>query len=142
MISFTIAGKPFAKQRARATRQGRMFTPAATVSFERAVGQIAAQHFPAPLEGPIRLTVYATFEPAQSWSAKKRAAHLHRHHTQKPDLDNCIKALKDGMNRIAWADDSQVAEVVARKVWGLRAQTVVFVEELETSGAEGAAPAQ
>ena len=145
IVTFTIPGKPFAKQRARATRQGRMFTPAKTVQFERTVGQIAAAVAQEPFTGPVRLTVLATFEPAPSWPKKKRAAHMHRPHTQKPDLDNCIKAIKDGLNRIAWADDSQVSEVIARKVWGLRAQTVVHVEPLtsfETSGAGDAAPAQ
>jgi Holliday junction resolvase RusA-like endonuclease len=129
-VTFTIPGKPFAKQRPRATRQGRIFTPKETVSFERTVGQIAAQHFPAPITGPVRLTVISTFETAPSWSKKKRAELLHRPHCQKPDLDNCLKALKDGLNRIAWVDDAQVCEVVARKVWGLQAQTVVHVEAL------------
>lgn len=128
--TFAIPGKPFAKQRPRSTRQGRIYTPKETVSFERQVGQIAAQHFAAPITGPVRLTVIATFEPAASWSKRKTAEHLHRPHTQKPDLDNCLKALKDGMNRIAWVDDSQVSEVVARKVWGLSAQTVVHVEAI------------
>lgn len=128
MASFTIPGKPFGKQRPRATRQGRMYTPAKTVSFERTVGQIAAQHFPQPLEGPVRVQIIATFKPAKSWSKKKVAEHLHRPHTQKPDADNCAKALLDGLNRIAWADDSQVFEITVRKVWGETEQTVVHVE--------------
>lgn len=132
MISytFTIPGRPFAKQRARATRMGRMYTPAETVAFERLVGIIARQMIPAPLEGPVKLTLWATFKPPASWSAKKTAATLHRPHTQKPDLDNCLKAISDGLNRIAFADDGQVFEVNARKVWGLTEQTVVTIESL------------
>lgn len=130
MITFTIPGKPFAKQRPRSTRQGHIYTPEETVSFERIVGQIALPLFPAPITGPVRLTVVSTFEPAPSWSKKKRAEHLHRPHCNKPDLDNCIKAIKDGLNRIAWVDDSQVCDIVARKVWGLQAQTVVHVEAI------------
>lgn len=130
MVTFTIPGKPFAKQRARATRAGRMFTPAATVSFERTVGQIAAQHFPVPVEGPVKLIVVATFLPAPSWTKAKRTALLHRPHTQKPDLDNCLKAISDGLNRIAFADDSQIAAIECRKVWGIAEQTVVTVEAL------------
>lgn len=130
MIIFTIPGKPFAKQRARATRQGRVYTPAETVSFERQVGQIAMQHFPQPLRGPVKISVWATFEPAKSWSKKKIAAHLGSYHTQKPDADNCIKAILDGLNRIAFADDAQVADQHIRKVWGPDPRTVVTVEEL------------
>jgi Holliday junction resolvase RusA-like endonuclease len=131
MPTFVIPGKPFAKQRPRATRQGRVYTPAATVSFERTVGQIAMEHFPAPITGPVRVTIFASFEPAKSWSKKRRSDALGRHHTQRPDLDNCQKAILDGLNRIAFADDGQVAEVHCRKVWGPEAQTVVSVEALE-----------
>ena len=132
-ITFTIPGKPFAKQRPRVSAFGgkaRAYTPKETVSFERTVGQTALPHFTAPVSGPVRLTIFATFSPAPSWSKRKRADHLHRPHTQKPDLDNIAKAIKDGLNRIAWADDSQVSEMICRKVWGLTEQTVVMVEAL------------
>jgi Holliday junction resolvase RusA-like endonuclease len=38
-------------------------------------------------------------------------------HTQRPDLDNCLKSIKDGLNQVAWHDDSCVAEIHARKLW-------------------------
>lgn len=130
-VSFTIPGKPFAKQRPRFSRaSGRAYTPSETVSFERAVGQIAMGHFPKPITGPVKLTVLATFIPAASWSKKKRAEYLHRPHTQKPDLDNVAKGIKDGLNRIAWGDDSQVSEMICRKVWGVVEQTVIIVEAI------------
>ena len=129
-VTFTIPGKPFGKQRPRATRQGRVYTPKETVSFERTVGQIAMQHFQNPITGPVKVSIFATFEPATSWSKTKTAAHINRPHTQRPDLDNCAKAILDGLNRIAWADDGQVAEIHVRKTWGPAARTVVTVEEL------------
>jgi Holliday junction resolvase RusA-like endonuclease len=129
-VTFVIPGKPFAKQRARATKTGRVFTPAATVSFERTAGQIALPHFPVPLEGPVKLEIIATFAPPPSWSKRKVSEHLHRAHVQRPDLDNLLKAVSDGLNRIAFADDGQIAEIAARKVWGLTEQTVVHVETL------------
>lgn len=130
LVTFVIPGKPFAKQRPRATRQGRVYTPKETVSFERTVGQIALPLFAEPLEGPVKVGIFATFEPARSWSKKKTEAHLHRPHTQRPDLDNLAKAICDGLNRIAWADDGQIAELTTRKVWGVTAQTVVRVEPM------------
>lgn len=133
MVTFTIPGKPFAKQRAKATAFGghaRMYTPGATVKFEATVRDIALQHFPQPLAGAVRLIVVATFVPPKSWSKRKVAEHLHRPHAQKPDLDNCLKAISDGLNRVAFADDSQVAAVECRKVWGVTEQTVVTVEAL------------
>jgi len=138
MTVFTIPGKPFAKQRPRATRQGRVFTPKETVSFARQVGAIAAPIFAQPITGPIRLTVIATFEIPKSWPKKKAAAHINGYHTQRPDGDNILKAIKDGLNRIAWADDAQVAEATIRKMWGPAAQTVVFVDALAAQAAQAA----
>lgn len=127
-VTFTVPGKPFAKQRPRATRQGRVYTPSETVSFERQVGQIARPHFPEPFTGPVRLTISAVFAPPASWSKRKTEAHLHRPHTQRPDVDNIGKAIADALNRIAWADDAQVADIRIRKGWGLTDATHVIVE--------------
>lgn len=132
-ITFTIPGKPFAKQRHRVGSFGgraRAFNTKDNERFEAVVRDIAAQQIGEPIAGPVRLYIVATFEPPASWSKKKRAEHLHRPHTQKPDLDNCAKAIKDGLNRIAWGDDSQVADMTCRKVWGITAQTVVSVEPM------------
>ncbi|PWE48464.1 hypothetical protein DEM26_18115 [Thioclava sp. NG1] len=130
-VTFTIPGRPFAKQRHRVSfKQRRTFNTAANESFERTVGEIAVQHFPCPIKGPVRVEIVATFVPAKSWSKKKRAEHLHRPHCQKPDVDNVAKAICDGLNRIAWADDSQIAEMSVRKGWGIREETVVHVEPL------------
>lgn len=108
-VSIVIPGRPFAKQRPRFDRRsGRAYTPGATVSFERSVGMIAAQHVQETMKGPIRVTVKAYFAPAQSWSKKKKAAALGQPHVQKPDADNLIKAVLDGLNRIAFPDDAQV----------------------------------
>jgi Holliday junction resolvase RusA-like endonuclease len=132
MITFTIPGTPWAKQRPRFSRKsGRAYTPAETVSFEATVGQIALPHFPAPIDGPVRLTVWATFVPPQSWSKKKTEATLHRPHVGRKDIDNILKSVMDGLNRIAWEDDGQVFEISARKVWGIHPQTVVTVESVQ-----------
>lgn len=131
MTTFVIPGKPFAKQRPRFSRRnGRAFTPKETVSFEQTVGTIASLHFKEPLQCPVRLKIAATFEPPKSWSKKKIAEHINRPHTQSPDLDNIEKAISDGMNRIAYDDDRQIAQKSSTKIWGPRAQTVVTVEAL------------
>lgn len=129
-MRFEIPGKPFAKQRPRMTRQGRAYTPAATVSFERTVGQYGMAACKAPIEGPCKLKVIAVFEPAKSWSKKKTQAAMWNPHTQKPDLDNCVKAILDGLNRIAFADDSQVCNIECEKMWGTPAKTIVEVTPL------------
>lgn len=136
-ITFTIHGKPFAKQRPRFSR-GRTYTPKETVSFERAVGQIAKPLFARPFSGPIKMTILASFAPPKSWSQKKKREHLGKYHTQRPDKDNLEKAICDGLNRIAFEDDAQVAWSDTRKVWGPEARTVVMIEALDPQEAMGA----
>ena len=127
--TLTIHGQPLSKQRAKKGRYG-FYTPKETVSYESLVRQTAALFFRAPIAGPVRLTIIATFVPPRSWSKKKVAAHLHRPHIQKPDLDNIEKMIMDGLNRIAFLDDAQVAEKSGRKVWGVTPQVVVHIEPI------------
>lgn len=131
-MTFSIPGKPFAKQRPKFSRaRGVAYTPKETVQFENVVRAIAAEIFSQPLQGPIGVHVLAVFEPAKSWSRRKRADHLGQWHLQKPDADNVLKAVLDGLSRIAFADDSQVADQRCRKVWGEKAETVVTITALD-----------
>ena len=127
-ITFTIPGKPFAWRRARSNGRVR-FKDADTVAHEATLQAIALHHFPAPLEGPLRLTVRACFA-VPKLSAKKRAERLWRPHTARPDLDNLVKMIGDGWNRIAWLDDGQIAEVTATKLWADSDRTLIIVETL------------
>ncbi|MBM3606569.1 MAG: RusA family crossover junction endodeoxyribonuclease [Alphaproteobacteria bacterium] len=136
MVGFTIPGKPFAKQRPKASiaaGRARVYTPKETVSFENKVAEISRPHFPAPIEGPVKLRIVAVFAIPTSWSKRKQAEAEGQHHTQKPDADNIAKAIKDGMNRIAWRDDCQVADVRCVKRWGRYAETYVQAEALAPS---------
>lgn len=137
MVTIEIPGTPYAKKRHRSAGR-RTFNPPENVAYDRRVGMIAMQHFRAPITGPVKLTILCTFEPPQSWSKKKAAAHVGRYHTQKPDMDNLEKAVMDALNGIAYLDDKQVADKVARKVWGPVARTVVQIEALEAMCAETA----
>ena len=40
-------------------------------------------------------------------------------HTHQPDLDNLVKFVLDGMNKLVYGDDKQVVQVVATKQKGL-----------------------
>lgn len=115
-IHFEIPGDPVAKARPRAAMVGghaRLYTPAKTEKYEARVAVFGQQAMAgrAPLEGALALSVVALFPIPASWPKKRQAAARAgtELHTKKPDLDNVIKAIKDGLNGIVWGDDSQVA---------------------------------
>lgn len=55
-----------------------------------------------------------TLPMPKSWSKKKKAQMEGAPHQQKPDLDNCIKALLDA----CYKNDACVWHFAAQKVWG------------------------
>lgn len=57
----------------------------------------------------------------KSWSKKKRDKFNGKPHTQKPDLDNLIKAIWDASMK----DDSSIWKVSAEKRWAVNGSIVV-----------------
>lgn len=131
-VSFEIPGAPYAKKRPRFNRRtGHAHDPRENRTFEQTVAAIAMQHFPEALTCPVSIEVVAVFEPPRSWSGAKAKRHLGQPHVQKPDGDNLLKAVLDGLNRVAFSDDKQVYDMRVRKFWGPRAKTVVHVDGME-----------
>jgi Holliday junction resolvase RusA-like endonuclease len=48
--------------------------------------------------------------------------------TKKPDLDNLIKGIKDGCNKIIWHDDSQIVDMTMRKFYSEQPRAEVMIE--------------
>lgn len=121
-IEFTIQTEPVAKARARAGAGGRFYTPKKTSDYEAIVALQAkiAMEGRAPIDSACCLSLVFHIPIPKSWSQKKQYSALLGTvlPTSKPDLDNLIKAVKDGLNGIVWADDSQVVRVVAEKKYG------------------------
>lgn len=133
MLAFTVPGTPVAKGRPRISTRGgfaRAFTPAKTVAYEGLIALAAqdAMKGAEPFHGPVCVTVTATFPIPASWSRKKQAAALW--HTGRPDGDNLLKAVGDGLNGVAFKDDSQVASARVIKRYGSVPGLTVEVEAL------------
>ena len=128
-VQFSIPGKPFAWRRARSNGKVR-FNDKAMEANANTLAAIALPHFPAPIEGPVRLDIRAIFKVPESWSAKRKAAALWQPHVQKPDSDNLAKQIGDALNRIAWLDDSQIADSRVVKLWGTRDETIVYIDAM------------
>ena len=51
--------------------------------------------------------------------------------TKRPDVDNVIKCVADGLNGIAWRDDSQIVSVLANKFYSTRPRVEIEITEVE-----------
>jgi Holliday junction resolvase RusA-like endonuclease len=130
-MTFFIAGTPVPKGRPIAsTFSGRvtMRTPQKTRSYEHAIGwtfrQKYADHI--PVEHPVSVEITAFYLPPKAMPKKMRAL-LPLPKTTKPDVDNVMKAVLDGLNGIAYRDDSQVYEVTARKLYSIDTEGVLVI---------------
>lgn len=123
-VAFTIPGQPRGKGRPKFSTRGgkvRTYTDAQTASYENLV-RLACQSAMAgapPLTGAVELTVLIRLAPPQSASKKARADMLAGvvKPTKKPDFDNVVKAVLDGLNGVAFVDDAQVTWANVGKVY-------------------------
>jgi hypothetical protein len=77
-VTITIGGEPVAKARARVTRRGFVYTPAATRKYEahgRLAAQVAMNGRP-PINVPVRADITIDLPVPASWSGKRRDAAL------------------------------------------------------------------
>ena len=81
-----------------------------------------------PIETPIALMVCIEIEPPQSWSTRKRERAIHTPITNRPDLDNYIKAIQDSMNGIIYLDDKQIYKLYAVKRYGKENKITLVVK--------------
>ena len=126
MIKFQINARPQPKERSRSTRRGHHYTPDRTVNFELLVAAEFRNRFPfhKPIEGPVELCVVAEYK-------RPRTVVKGYWHTGTGDLDNICKAISDGLNKVAWLDDRQVASLIAQKTWGKTDRIEVMIVPLE-----------
>jgi Holliday junction resolvase RusA-like endonuclease len=135
-IMFTIYGIPIAKGRPRFSTRGKFpvaYTPEKTKNYESDVGMMAKAAIGAsePLEGALEAFIYVTFPVPASYSKKRTEACLSdsEKHTKKPDLDNVVKSVIDGMDKIVFENDSQITSIHATKVYGEVAKVEVIVRQ-------------
>jgi len=135
-IMFTVYGHPVAKGRPRFSTRGKFFvayTPEKTKTYESEVGMMAKAAMGASkaLEGALEAFIYVTFTVPASYSKKRTEACLSdtEKHTKRPDLDNVIKSVIDGMDKIVFDNDSQITSIHSTKVYGEVAKVEVMVRQ-------------
>jgi crossover junction endodeoxyribonuclease RusA len=97
LYAFTVPGPPVGKERPRLGK-GRVYTPSRTKAYEQRVQAYALQAQVKPIKGPVKMEIHCYYPDAR-----------------RRDIDNTSKAAMDALNGIAYADDSQVAELLTTK---------------------------
>ena len=133
MIRLTIPGLPQGKGRAR-FGNGRTYTPAKTVAYEGLIALAGQQAMTGRelIAGPVYVTLTAFFPIPASWPKRRKAEAESglAWHTSKPDGDNILKAVGDGLNGVVWKDDSQLALSKVSKQYDATPRLEIVVEAL------------
>ena len=121
-LTITIPGTPQGKGRPRFSGKSRTtYTPAKTAAYEAVVGRMATLGMRGrdQFHGPLHITMRAHMPIPASWSKAKRNQALlgELKPTSKPDLDNILKALADGLQGIVYDDDSAIVSATVSKVY-------------------------
>lgn len=135
-ISFTVPGQAVGKQRPRFSRiSGRTYTPEKTVNYETLVRlsyqqQVDAEPFERDKPLALKLEIYQQIP--NSVSKKKREMMIRKKilPTKKPDCSNILKAIEDGLNQVAFHDDSQIVKIYAVKYFSEYPEVKVTISEI------------
>ncbi len=132
--TLTIPGDPVPKARPRVC--GKVaYTPTKTKNYETLVKEIYFGKYGQTveeMEGMLKLTVNAFFQIPKSKS-KKVQEQMHTNAIRpikRPDIDNIVKSVSDALNNAAYADDSQIVEVVAGKYYAHSPRVEIFLEKI------------
>lgn len=109
-----VVGLPKPQPRVKAFRRGNhagVYTPPTAKGWKECIMIEAAPFAGRQIEGPLSVR-FSFILPCPK--AHKKETYV----ITKPDLDNLVKSSLDALtDRAVWRDDSQVAEILARKVY-------------------------
>lgn len=105
-------------------------------NYKKRVGYTAKQVIKKPIEKGIALKIDVVFymqTPKSVSNIKKNAVNLRNEVirvTKKPDIDNLLKAILDGLNGIAFDDDNQITDVTMKKRYSLTPRIEIDITEV------------
>lgn len=119
---FVVKGRPVPKGRPR--HNGRVtYTPKRTLDYEKRVAEaFKKSNERVFMNGePVFADIRFYFKIPKN-ATKKEVARIKAapHYNKKVDLDNLEKAILDGLNGVAFADDSQVVEKYSVKWYDIK----------------------
>lgn len=132
---FEIPGQPRGKGRPRFARRGEhvtTYTDDKTAAYENLVALAYKAAGGELIEGTVEIGVnmYHLIPKSKSKSDKARMLSGDIRPMTKPDIDNCLKAILDGLNGVAFMDDKQVVDAMVRRWYATEPRVVVFIREV------------
>ena len=140
LVEFRVDGDPGTKSRPRMTKTGKVYTPAGTRHYEGRVLRACMYALGKPkdfelVSGPIAIQVemvcrrpYGSKGEGRGWCPYSR---------QRPDVDNCLKVVMDGLNKGLYNDDRQVCKAMVTKQYCAKGELphiLVKVWRLDAAG--------
>lgn len=128
IVKFTIEGPAKAKARPRINRNtGRVYTPNATHKYEKAVKEAYGDNYFFDNEY-ISIKILFKFKIPKSYTKKQRSEALEGNiHPSRADIDNYIKSVLDGLNKVAYSDDRYIYKIEAEKIFADKDETIVEI---------------
>ena len=122
MIEFEVIGKIQPKQRPRFMRRGafiQTYTPEPTLKYQKLVADsYLAKYDGIKLTGALVMNIDAFFNVPKSLSKKKKMELYGKPNVQhNGDIDNVAKSILDGLNGVAYDDDTIVYDLHIRKYY-------------------------
>ena len=137
-VRFTIPGNPRGKQRPRLCKfngKNYVYTPKETVNYEDLVksSYLAEYNLCFEKDVPLEVLILAAFSIPKK--IKKGLKSLMAAGvllpTKRPDCDNIIKIILDGLNGVAYHDDSQICRVSLKKIYSEKPGVAVLIRNIE-----------
>lgn len=136
-LHFTIPGSPKGKQRPRFVRMGNYvstYNPKETVIYENLVRSCFIEAYPDTFfdkDTPLSMTVFAYLDTPKSVSKKKRQMMLdwRIRPIKKPDSSNILKAIEDGLNAVAYNDDTQIVAHHVYRFYSANPRVEVYISD-------------
>lgn len=105
--------EPVGKERPRFTGNGHAYTTGKTRAFEMAIRNTWARRFGmryGEVQCPVEVSIKVSKALPKSGKGK------FSYDMRAPDLDNCAKAILDGLNGMAFADDRQIVRLSVERM--------------------------
>lgn len=134
-MKLVIKGDPLPAERPRFNNRGgfaRVYDPLKSRNYKEEIKKQASKQLSKdyqPFSGAIKVDICVYRKIQKSVSKKEYARRLSNdvRPTVKPDTDNYIKIILDGLNGLVWLDDNQITDVAAHKYYSDKPRVEVEV---------------